>query len=884
LRENNNHLAGPVKPNEHVASRMCVLVCAIARGFLLLIAHLAHFFLTAHGRAGGARRQQIRYPESTCRFASSRFVALRMKRYLSLLLLLPSTSIAQLTTTPATVTLQGKDDRQRIVVNEAASGRVVDRTREAKFSIDNPAVASVSAEGVVTPTGDGSATVTATFGSGSATTKVTVRDGARFRPVTFERDIEPLLARMGCNAGACHGKARGQNGFALSILGFDTDFDYAAIVTEAKGRRLFPAAPESSLLLRKASGQTPHGGGRKLPADGPAYAAMKRWIEAGTPRTPSSAPKVERISIEPGQRIMGFRQAQQLLVTAYYTDGSSADVTHLATYQSNESVYASVDANGLVKAGPIPGEAAIMARFMEKFAVANVLIPMPGELPADLHAKLPRQNFIDGHVWDKLKLLGLTPSALASDATFHRRAFLDVIGRLPNPEETRAFFADKTADKRMKLIDRLLERPEYADWWASKWADLLRPNPYHVGIKAVFNIDAWLRESFRRNKPYDQFVREIITAQGSTFRDGPTVFFRNRREPDEITTMVSQLFLGVRLDCARCHHHPFEIYGQEDFYSFAAYFARVGHKGVGISAPISGGEEVIFNAPTGSVKHPLTGKVLPPRPLFGKATEVTADNDPRQVLADWVTSPDNPYFAKVIVNRVWADLMGRGIVDPVDDLRATNPPSNVALLDALAADFRKNGHDLKKLIRTIATSYAYGLSTTPNDRNLGDSRNYSRHYRQRLRGEVLLDAISDITGVPEKFDAHPSGTRAMGLWTVRAPSVFLDTLSRPDPNQDPPCERTPDSSVVQALHLMNAPNLHRKVTADEGQAAKLAASSKTVPEIVEELYLLAYCRLPSEAERSAASKRFEKKEVTRRKAAEDLLWALVNTPEFVFND
>jgi hypothetical protein len=808
-----------------------------------------------------------------------------MTRLLAIgLLFIPSLALADLAVAPATVALRGKGARQQLIVTEIANNKVVDRTREATFATDAPAVAIIGVDGIVTAVGDGAATVTANLNGQSARATIKVQEGAVHLPVTFERDIEPLLARHGCNAGACHGKARGQNGFALSLLGFDPEFDFNAIVTEAKGRRIFPASPESSLLLRKPSGQTPHGGGRKLPADGPAYATVKRWIEAGCPRTPPESPKLERISVTPAERLLGFKEEQQLIVTAHYADGSTADVTHLATYQSNESVYASVDANGRIKAGPLPGEAAVMARYMEKFAVANVLIPMPGDLPADLHAKLPRHNFIDGHVWDKLKRLGLTPSAPASDATFHRRAYLDVIGRLPTPDETRAFLADKSPEKRSRLIDRLLERPEYADWWASKWADLLRPNPYRVGMKAVLNIDAWLRYSFRRNKPYDQFVRELLTARGSTFRNGPVVMLRDRREPDEITTMVSQLFLGVRLDCARCHHHPFEIWSQDDFYSLAAYFARLGRRGQGVSPPISGGEEVFFSRPSGSVKHPVTGKVLPPRPLLGSPSDVPEDRDPREALADWVTSPDNPYFAKVIVNRVWADLMGRGIVDPVDDLRATNPPSNGPLLDALAADFRKNGHDLKKLIRTIATSYVYGLSTTPNDRNAGDARNYSRHYRQRLRAEVLLDAVSDITGVPETFDATPPGTRAMEVWTVRAKSVFLDTFGRPDPNQDPPCERTSDTSVVQALHLLNAPNLHRKVTSDDGRAAKLAASTKPVAQIVEEMYLLAYCRLPTDAERAAATRRFEGKDATRRKATEDLMWSLINTPEFVFND
>ena len=803
---------------------------------------------------------------------------------IALLLAFSGLARADLSVSPPTITLRGKGDRQRLVVSETADGRTIDRSREATFTSAPPGIVAVNADGVVTPMGDGTATVTATIQGQFAKATVHAIDGSRPRPATFERDVQPILARAGCNAGACHGKARGQNGFALSLLGYDSDFDYLAITAEARGRRIFPAAPDDSLLLRKASGQVPHGGGKKLPVTDPAFDVLRRWVAAGCPRTPADVPKIERISVEPAERRMGFKQGQQLLVTARFTDGTTADVTHLTTFQSNDSVYAAVDANGRVTTGPLPGEAAIMARFMEKFAVCNVLVPMAGSVPDDVYAKLPRQNFIDGHVWNKLKQLGLTPSVPTGETTFHRRAFLDVIGRLPTPEETTAYLADASLDKRAKLLDRLLDRPEYADWWASKWADLMRPNPYRVGIKAVFNFDAWLRDQFRKNVPYDQFVRHILTAQGSTFRNGATVMFRDRREPDEITTMVSQLFLGVRLDCAKCHHHPFEVYGQDDFYSFAAYFGRIGHKGLGLSPPISGGEEVIFARPAGEVRHPVTGKVLPSRPLYGKAGDVTADRDPRRVLADWVTSKDNPYFARVIVNRVWADLMGRGIVDPVDDLRATNPPSNGPLLEALADDFRTNGYDLKKLIRTIASSYVYGLSTTPTDRNAGDLRHYSRHYRQRLRAEVLLDAASDVTGVPEHFEAMPPGSRAMEVWTARSPSMFLDSFGRPDPNQDPPCERTTDTSVVQTLHLMNAPNLHAKVTADDGRSAKLAGSKATPAEIVAELYFRVYSRPPTTAESAAAVARFVKAGTTRRRAAEDLLWALMNTPEFVLKD
>jgi hypothetical protein len=790
----------------------------------------------------------------------------------------------KLTLTPNNVVLRGRSGRQRFLVHRGEKERSIDVTRNAVFQSDKPAIVRISADGIVTPLADGTAVITATVDGQQAKATVQVIDGARLPPVTFERDVIPILTRAGCNAGACHGKARGQNGFALSLLSYDADFDYHAIVSEARGRRVFAAAPSFSLLLRKPSAQLPHGGGKRLEVGSAEYEVLHRWISAGMPRTPPDAPSLVRITLDPAERILPVHGAQQLLVMGHYSDGSVRDVTHLARFQSNESTIAAVDVEGLVKAGPLPGEAAVMTRFLEKFAVCNISIPLAGEVSAQRYAQLPRYNFIDGYVWDKLKRLGITPSAPAGDATFLRRASLDAIGRLPTPAEVRTFLADKSPDKRVKLIDSLLQRPEYADYWANKWADLLRPNPYRVGIKAVYNLDAWLRDAFRKNKPYDQFVRELLTARGSTFRNGATVVFRDRRQPDEITTIVSQLFLGVRLDCARCHHHPFEVWGQDDFYSLAAYFARIGRKGVGLSPPISGGEEIVFAGESGEVRHPVSGKVLGPRPLGGSPVATDSERDPREVLAEWITSDGNPYFARVIVNRVWADLMGRGLVDPVDDLRATNPPSNGPLLDALAAEFRRQRYDLKKLIRTIMTSYVYRLSSIPGERNVADTRNYSRHYRQRLRAEVLLDAISDITQVPETFAASAPGTRAIELWTVRTQSVFLDSFGRPDPNQDPPCERTSDTTVVQALHLMNAPNLHRKVTAENGRAAALAKSTKSPAEIVQELYLLVYSRLPTEEEKAECVKLFADKNITRRQATEDVLWSLLNTPEFIFND
>ena len=703
--------------------------------------------------------------------------------------------------------------------------------------------------------------------------------------VTFERDVEPVLTRAGCNSGPCHGKASGQNGFKLSLQGFDPEFDHIAIAREAGGRRVLRSAPEQSLLLQKATAELPHGGGRRIDPGSPFYETLRRWIADGLPRTPADAPRLERVTVEPSERRLAPEESFEVRVTAHFTDGSSEDVTRLAGFASNEAAIVAVDEDGRVQAGKFAGEATISARYEGLFANCDVYVPLPGEVPDSVYDALPRSNFIDGLVWNKLKKLGLTPSGDAGDAAFLRRAHLDVIGRLPTPEEARAFLDDPSPDKRAKLVDRLLERPEYADHWATKWMDLLRPNPYRVGIKAVFNLDGWIREAFRKNLPYDEFVRQIVTARGSTFEQGPATIFRDHREPIEIAPVVSQLFLGIRLDCAKCHHHPFESWGQEQFYEFSAFFARVGRKGTGLSPPISGSEEMVFTAKTGSVAHPLTGAPLPPKPLFGEATiEDGPEADPRDALARWMTAPDNRYFAKVMANRVWGDLMGLGIVDPVDDIRATNPASNEPLLEALADDFRDHGYDVKHLIRTIMASRVYALSSEPNERNVADVRNFSRHYRQRLRAETLLDAVSDVTGVPDSFEAAPPRSRAVTTWTNRIPSLFLDTFGRPDPNQDPPCERTSDTAVVQALHLMNSPGVQQKLTAEEGRVSTLAKGGGSPREIVEEIYLACYSRLPSPEEASVAEALFLEPERDRRSAVEDLLWALLNSPEFVFKD
>lgn len=699
------------------------------------------------------------------------------------------------------------------------------------------------------------------------------------RPISFELDVQPIMTAHGCNMGACHGKQRGQNGFQLSLLGFDSDFDFKSLARDARGRRLFPAAPEESLLLRKATAELPHGGGRRVTIDSPAYQTLLHWIAQGAPRAAPDEPTLDHVTLAREEYSLQPSQHANLRVAAHYSDGSTRDVTTLTTYLSNDQAVVAVAADGELAAGEIPGETAVMARYMNHICVANVVIPQTEPLPAKLFDDLPRNSFIDDLVYAKLQKLSVEPSETVDDALFMRRVHLDLIGRLPTAEEAKRFIASEDKNKREALVDSLLQRGEYSDHWANHWADLLRPNPYRVGIKAVLNYDNWIREQFRDDVPYDQFARKLITAKGSTWHNGAATLYRDRRSPDEVATMVSQLFLGVRLECAKCHHHPFERWSQRDFYQFAAYFSKVARKGTGLSPPISGGEEVVYTSTKGAVKHPLTGETLSPTPLFPAGTDSDKEADPRVALADWMTSPENDYFAKVQVNRIWATLMGRGLVDPVDDLRSTNPPTNPELLDALAADFRASEYNLKHLLKTIVLSRVYSHGSIPNRSNVADRINYSRHYRKRLRAEVLMDAVADITETPSTFQGMPSHSRANQVWTHRVDSLFLDTFGRPNENQDPPCERTPDATVTQALHLMNSRQLDGRIRGDAARAARLAESEATPAQIIEEIYLSTYSRLPDEREREYGAELIAGAE-NRRVVIEDLMWAMLNSPEF----
>ena len=704
--------------------------------------------------------------------------------------------------------------------------------------------------------------------------------------VSFELDVQPILTANGCNAGACHGKQRGQNGFQLSLLGFDAEFDFAALTQNARGRRLSFSSPQSSLLLRKATAEVPHGGGRMIENASPEYVTLLKWIEQGAERRVVGEPTLQRVELVKKDFSLLPNQTDSLKVTAHYSNGSNRDVTNATSYLSNHDAIVSVNQRGRIEAGPISGETAIMARYQNRICVANVNIPRSTEIPDSFYERLPRNNFVDDLVYAKLKKLGIKPSEPAPEHIFLRRAYTDVVGRLPTVQEAREFLDSSLENKRALLIDDLLKRPEYVDHWANLWADLLRPNPYRVGIKAVLNYDNWIRQQFRDDVSHDEFARRLVTAKGSTWHNGAATLFRDRRSPDELATLFSQLFLGVRLECAKCHHHPFEKWSQHDFYSFAAYFSKVARKGKGLSPPISGSEEIVYTSTKGEVRHPVSNEVLPPKPLFAVAgdTSVPEGQDPRVALADWMTSKQNHLFAQVQCNRIWKQLMGRGLVDPVDDLRSTNPPSNPELLDALAEHFQDAGYNNKALIKTIVSSHVYSLSSTPNDSNSGDRLNHSRHYRQRFRAEILMDAVARAIEKPHSFSGMVPGSRANQVWTHRVDSLFLDTFGRPNENQDPPCERVGDSTVTQVLHLMNSRELDGRVRSDNSRAARLAKSTLSAEQIVKELYLAAFSRRPTMAEQSYAAKLITDAGSGRRGMIEDIMWAMLNSPEFVIQN
>ena len=709
-------------------------------------------------------------------------------------------------------------------------------------------------------------------------------DAAPVQRLSFANDVLPILCKAGCNAGACHAKASGQAGLKLSVFAFDPKNDYNELVRDARGRRVFPALPEESLLLKKATVSVQHEGGQRFEPDSAPYKTIADWIRQGAPYEVSGQAKLTSIVATPAEKRYEKGTGAQLKVTARFSDGSTRDVTALAEYTSTEKGIATISEFGFAKAGNESGEAVIIARYLGQVAISRLTIPVEKTLPDDLYAKLPVNNPIDSLVYSRLKTLGHLPSDGCTDAEFLRRSSLDTTGTLPTVDEARAFAVSTDPKKREKWIDHLLESPAWADHWAVKWCDLLRPNPSRVGVKPVLLFDEWVRQSLRENKPWDQFVRELLTAEGGTHKYGPVAVWRDKREPVDAATFVGQIFLGVRLECAKCHHHPSEKWDMTDYYQLAAFFTSLRHKGQGISAPISGEPEYWWSGEKPpSIPHPVTNEPLSPRPPAAAEIPIPEKSDPRAVLADWMTRRDNPLFAKALVNRIWSSFLGRGIVDPVDDFRASNPATNEPLLNWLAKDFADHRFDLKHLMRTIMRSHIYQLSSLPNETNVADLKNYSRSYRRRLPAEVLLDAVNDVTETAEDFTSTPQGARALQTWNHKLGSEFMDAFGRPNASAECPCERDAKPSVVQALHLMNSVKLQGKLEEQQGRVLRLAKSALSPAAIAEELYLAAFSRLPSTEESAILVNAINAAGEKRQAVIEDLLWALLNSAEFVFN-
>jgi hypothetical protein len=790
---------------------------------------------------------------------------------------------------PAAVTLQGNFARAQLIVTNKAGGVVSERsndlTRQAAFRSSNPQVVSVSTTGLLLAAGNGDATISVQVGPSTQAIPVKVAGIVAAPVFGFRQHVMPILSKAGCNAGACHASQYGKGGFKLSVFGFDPDGDYNAITRDMFRRRVSYLNPEESLFLLKPTLGATHEGGRRLDKGSPDYEIIKRWVATGAPRPATDTNAVKGIEVFPARRVTAPGQTQQLRVTATYADGKQCDVTAWAKFDSMDEGVLGVSRDGLITAVG-HGQGACMVRFEGQAEIAMLVVPYAG------HVELKDwkdNNFIDTLAADKFREIGIAPAPLCDDATFLRRASLDATGTLPTVEQARAFLDSKDPDKRKKLVDRLLgltgdpaqdvHNNDYAAYWTLKWSDLIRSNSAQIGEQGMWALHNWMMESFRDNRPFDRFVRELVTAKGSTFSNGPANYFRIANNPQDLTEATSQLFLGVRLQCAKCHHHPYERLSQADYYSFAAFFARVGNKG-SQEFGIFGNETVIVVRSDGEVGHPRTGQIMKPTPLHG-TPPADMPPDRRQALAKWLAAPENPYFARNIANRYFGYLMGHGLVEPIDDVRATNPPSNPALLNALAEDLVKNKYDVKRLMRTIMNSRLYQLDSQPSKENVADTRYYSHYTVKRLPAEPLSDAIDAVSGVPTKFKKVPLGTKAIELPDAQYDNYLLKTFGKPRREGVCECERVSEPNMAQALHTLNSDVITAKLGNPQGRVAKLLAAKKPHDEMVEELYLASLSRRPTDAEK-AACKQLLTEAASPQAFYEDLLWSLMNTKQFLF--
>ncbi|MEX0727123.1 MAG: DUF1549 domain-containing protein [Planctomycetaceae bacterium] len=783
-------------------------------------------------------------------------------------------AFAALKISPAAVELDRPEcSEQLLVMQIGADNREFDVTRLATYTVQPQGIVSISPEGVIQPLAEGSAQLTIQREQESVTIPVTVKGLSQPVPVSFSQDIMPVLTKFGCNSGRCHAKAEGQKGFKLSVFGYDAESDYEAITKEARSRRINLAAPEQSLILRKASARIPHGGGKKFHTGSFAYRRMLRWISEGAAYLQDPATAVVKVEIEPASQVLALDGTQQLRVTVIDASGRRRGVTDESQFDSNNATVAEVDNSGLITANNLVGEAAIFVRYQGMVSVCNITVPRPGVT----FPRPPEINFIDGLVWNKLERLGIAPSAPADDAMFLRRVYLDTIGTLPTADEARTFLADTDSHKRSKVIDALLEREEYTDYWALRWADVMRVDREKITPHAALGMTRWLKTQLAENRPYDRMVHDILISRGPTTAESPAAFFKSLNTPDLASKSISQLFLGVRIECAQCHHHPSERWTQEDFWALGGFFTGLTVK------PIPGGTDSLVSFGGTNLKQPKTGEDVPAQVLGGRPIDFTNITDRRIPLADWLTSSDNPYFAQAIANRLWAHYFGRGLIHPVDDIRETNPPSNAELMQALTQHMRDVKFDLKAFTKTLLNSQVYQLSSTANEINETDRQNFSHAFTKALPAEVLLDEICQATGVPEKFNGWPEGYRSIQVWDNRMPSYFFRIFGRPVRASVCECERSNEPSISQALHLLNSPEIAEKIHSRKGTARALADSSLTPAEIVDEVYLMTLTRYPSDEERGLFIAVYESPDIPRRQATEDLLWAVMNAKEFLYN-
>jgi len=782
--------------------------------------------------------------------------------------------ILELTMTPATIGLNGSRDTQQLIVTARFGPEDVrDVTDLATFHVADGNVAKLTAQ-KLSVVGDGQTTVIATVHGKTVQTEVTVTNAAVRAPISFHIETLAALTKAGCNMGACHGSPSGKGGFRLSLRGYDPPLDLLTLRQEDFGRRTNPLNPESSLLLKKPLMKVAHGGGRRLHVDDPAYLVLRDWIAEGTAIDPPEQATLERIEVFPKQRVLQpAATTQRLLATGFFSDGTTRDITDLTVFTSSSEPVAAVNEAGKVTKQQ-RGETTILAWYNGKMDTSN--LTFLDAVPDFAWTEPTPDSFIDQHVNNKLQRLRIVPSELCRDDEFLRRASLDLTGQLPSVETARAYLADSSNDKRAKLIDRLLDSPEHADFWGLKWADVLRVNTKTLTKPGVHKFTQWISDSVDRDQPMDDFARELLTATGSTYEQPAANYWRATREPTDSAEATAQLFLGIRMQCAKCHNHPFEKWTQDDYYGVAAAFARVGRK-----TSSRAGDEVIFVNASGDVKQPRTGQTMAVRLLGDRDVDVPKEQDRRAVFAEWLTTPENPFFAKSIVNRVWGHLFGRGIVEPVDDFRDSNPPSNTELLDALAKRFVELEFQRKPLIREIMLSDVYQRSAETTPLNEMDDLYHSHAVPRMLTAEQLLDAICSVTDLDEKFAGLPPGTAATALIEPPDNHEFLKAFGQPQRTIACECERSTDSNLTQALQMLNGPTVHEKLRSDQGRAQKLSTADGSIPELLDELYLSAFSRLPNSDEANAATKHIESSE-DRRFAVEDVFWAVMNSKEFLF--